>query len=442
MRDTVDQIVLEKLLQSLPRQASTQVRRANPKSSKEAARLAQQYFQDLRSDPDDPKWCRVSEGKEGKRDRGERLDNFRRYGEDRFKRWEDRREGDIPRKEADNQPKNKEDQGEEKHTPLTGSNGERHYGRPQRSWETRKGPQCYECHGWGHTRDRCPSRVLFVKKTQPGPQQKEPWTILGKINGQETADMLLDSGAEVTVLASEVVPPECYTGGQAEVRGVFPRVKLFDLANVTLEVNGWTLDLEVLVAPPGSLRHAALLGRDIPGLEVSVKLPPQEVLQVQTRAAAKKELERQKQDDKATREAAADPTPLEDLPELVLEAGDEADRRNEAVTSERETASDPSPIEDILELVQEAEVEEDGVSTQSGHCDPLLAVEPTSEEPENPFSTWEDGAFPLLYKPRRGDDWEQYTKSDVVQLQKVDETLKILWQEAMVGGSYSLPDQR
>ena len=45
---------------------------------------------------------------------------------------------------------------------------------------------------------------------------------------------LLDSGAEVTVLASEVVPPVCYTGGQAEVRGVLPRVKLFDLANVTL----------------------------------------------------------------------------------------------------------------------------------------------------------------------------------------------------------------
>ena len=131
------------------------------------------------------------------------------------------------------------------------------------------------------------------------------------------------------------------------------------------------------MAPPGSLRHAALLGRDIPGLEVSVKPPPQEVLQVQTRAAAKKELERQKQDDQATREAAADPTPLEDLPELVLEAGGEDDRCHEAVTSERETASDPSPIEDILELVQEAEVEEDGVSTQSGHCDPLLAVEPT-----------------------------------------------------------------
>ena len=61
---------------------------------------------------------------------------------------------------------------------------------------------------------------------------------------------------------------------------------------------------------------------------------------MQTRASAKKELERQEQDDIATREAAADPTP----------------RRSEAVTSER-TASDPSPIEDTLELVQEAEVE-------------------------------------------------------------------------------------
>lgn len=105
-------------------------------------------------------------------------------------------------------------------------------------------------------RDRCPSRVHFVQPSQrssQGPQKLNHGRYQEKINGQEITNMLLDSGAEVTVLASEVVPTECYNGRQAEARGLLPRVTLFNLANITLEVNGWKLNLEVLVASPGAL---------------------------------------------------------------------------------------------------------------------------------------------------------------------------------------------
>ena len=53
--EAVDKVVLEKFLQTLPRQAATNIRDKDPKTSKEAARLAQYYFQDRNSDPNDPR---------------------------------------------------------------------------------------------------------------------------------------------------------------------------------------------------------------------------------------------------------------------------------------------------------------------------------------------------------------------------------------------------
>ena len=69
-------------------------------------------------------------------------------------------------------------------------------------------------------------------------------------------------GADISVMSSNIVPKECYTGRRTEARGLLPRVSEFDVANITLEVNGWKEDLQVLVAPPKSLKHSVLLGRE------------------------------------------------------------------------------------------------------------------------------------------------------------------------------------
>ena len=89
---------------------------------------------------------------------------------------------------------------------------------------------------------------------------------------------------------------------------------MFELADVQLELGGGTIDLEVAVAPSGTLTHPALIGRDVPGMQLTMKLDqePQDVLPVMTRAAAKREHERQAADDKASR---AEPIAVEDLPE-------------------------------------------------------------------------------------------------------------------------------
>ena len=115
-----------------------------------------------------------------------------------------------------------------------------------------------------------------------------------------SGDILLDSGADISVMSNNIVPTECYSGEQAEARGLLPRVLKYDLANITLKLIGWKENLQVLVAPHKSLKHSVLLGRDFKGLEVSVKPPPATVLPVLTRAAAKRESEQIRSDQEAT----------------------------------------------------------------------------------------------------------------------------------------------
>ena len=64
---------------------------------------------------------------------------------------------------------------------------------------------------------------------------------------------------------------------------------------------------------PGST-GPALIGRDVPGMELTMKLnqETQEVLPVMTSAATRKEMERQAEDDKASEESGAEPIAVED----------------------------------------------------------------------------------------------------------------------------------
>ena len=56
--EVLDLMLTEKLLQTLPLSVAAHVRDKNPKSAKEAAKLADFFFQDRRSTPDHPRWQR------------------------------------------------------------------------------------------------------------------------------------------------------------------------------------------------------------------------------------------------------------------------------------------------------------------------------------------------------------------------------------------------
>ena len=61
---------------------------------------------------------------------------------------------------------------------------------------------------------------------------------------------------------------------------------MFELADVQLKLGG---DLEVAVAPSGTLTHPALIGQDVPGMQLTMTLDqePQDVLPMMTRTADK-----------------------------------------------------------------------------------------------------------------------------------------------------------
>lgn len=127
--------------------------------------------------------------------------------------------------------------------------------------------------------------------------------------------MLLDTGAEISVVDSILVSEEHYLNRKMAVRGLGPTVLDFDMAQIHLELGDRCIDLVAVVAPPGTLPYPAIFSRDVPGMELTMKLEEAEVLPVMTRAAKKRKEEQQALDDRATEESAADPVPLESIPD-------------------------------------------------------------------------------------------------------------------------------
>lgn len=403
VEETIDAFVMEKLLQSLPTPAATYVRRTEPETAAKAAKAAEEFFKDSGYSPDHPRWSWKPTHRWSKEDRGE--------------------------------PKN--DNNQEKQTQEQQKGSKDYETRTRfdkkidmsKYWDKEKGPQCFECQAWGHLRSKCPSRVMLVtspKKDRPPPARNKPWTVTAKINGKEVHDLLLDSGAEMTVMSSEVVPRECYTGQVGEARGLVPTVTSFDLAKVPIEIGGWKLDLEVLVAPQGTIKHTALLGRDVPGLEVSVRPPPQEILPVQTRAQRRLAEQMEEQEQKETEESGADPIGVDDLPQMEQnQQGEEADSvdMDDLLQREQDEEAD-SVYEDEDELPRSDQEQLDDEAHQQDDDD---------EEEPLPGSQWEDDMF-LNQAPPPGEPWMGMTREDLCQKQQRDETLKTLWQESQQDG--------
>ena len=235
IREALDKVVMEKFLQMLPRPAATNIREKVPTTAKEAARLAQCYFQDRNWDPDDQKVMRRGEGRDHRRYHGDqqfKRDRFDRHYGERDGRGRQPRDDrpyqektphhykqDSPHYKQDPQDSYKKD-----HTEKKGENKQDDK-KPGEKKPEKNGPQCYICEGWGHRKDKCPSRVCFVHSPgTPSRRGSDPWIVSGLINGKSTEDMLLDTGAEVTVVDASFVSKDCYSGKKLAVRGLRPSI--------------------------------------------------------------------------------------------------------------------------------------------------------------------------------------------------------------------------
>ena len=117
--------------------------------------------------------------------------------------------------------------------------------------------ECFICKKKGHAAYRCPNKVPQVHSLQV---TDGGLTVEGVV-GEKQATLLLDSGAELTLVPPNLVEPSCHTGQRRTVMGAtgpgsFPTVQ------TTIAVGGKKAKMTVL-AKEGLAQP--LLGRDFPG---------------------------------------------------------------------------------------------------------------------------------------------------------------------------------
>ena len=98
--------------------------------------------------------------------------------------------------------------------------------------EKAKGIQCYNCKEYGHISAKCPKKVMVIEESTFNSKKDKPNMIEGQIEGVVYKDMLLDLGADGTVVHWRVVPKDAYTGKRRWAVGVTGKPKECPTARV------------------------------------------------------------------------------------------------------------------------------------------------------------------------------------------------------------------
>ena len=176
-------------------------------------------------------------------------------------------------------------------------------------------PKCYKCNQRGHLAPNCPQKVNFISDYTRNEPLSSTCVVQGTVAGKKIKNILVDSGAEISVASEEIVPSSAKTKGQTMVAGATGAPVKCKLVDLPISIKGRNFQLQVAVLPQGSLSYPLLLGRDTPGLKIHWSIGPEDAMEDQrttpqevavlTRSQARKEEARRLEDQRATEGSGA-----------------------------------------------------------------------------------------------------------------------------------------
>ena len=262
--EVMEKFTIENMLQKMPAEMQQYCREKEPVSIENLANMAGKYFalkglDELKMDANKPWTLKPREDKVE-----EKKHNW--HGKRKpFKQWDTRQIHDSSTPQADDQkhiasqqPKEgvKEDD-----KPFVGSKSN--------SFLARK--KCYFCGDYGHFSRNCPKRKQVNVAHVPSlcKVKDSALTIPGRIGHTQVPDMLCDSGATISVIASHLVPPETKLQEEVWIETLDGPAKPYPTALVETEVNNKTIELFAAVLPAEATPYPVILGRYIPGMTVT-----------------------------------------------------------------------------------------------------------------------------------------------------------------------------
>ena len=85
----------------------------------------------------------------------------------------------------------------------------------------------FACLKWGHIANKCSTKLLAVLTPR---KKQNPFTIIGSIQGKKWGQLILDSGADVTVISEKAVPKRCLTGKGVVAQGFGRDITICEIA--------------------------------------------------------------------------------------------------------------------------------------------------------------------------------------------------------------------
>lgn len=405
-----DSLVKEWMIQRLPKEACQYVRERTPETSMDTIKLIEKFFSAKEEPYTSHKGMILqfdplkSTGNQESRYHPYRKD----YGRDSWRQQSPSSEPtkkevvDLTKESQEDKGKQRNPQEKKTSKPFECFNCGKvgHMARDCRSKRTPRVNQvqevsvCQLCDGKGHTARDCPNRVnrvnLQTGHVVPTNIQK------GKIQGTTRQNILLDSGAQVSVIAEEVLPKDYRRNGTVQIKTITSPITQHPATLVDIEIGEQKFTVRAAVLKKENITHDLIVGENIANMSIhelmnktvddtpkvetkaSKKPEPAQVNQLQmvgaiTRAQAEKMKKSEEEDSQATTESQADITSWDDVEALPVTDADEVVEEKQPMPStptspadRRQMARAQKDDETLSELFQKTKQEDSSYLISKG----------------------------------------------------------------------------